>query len=247
MLSNGHCHPQFLNDEVLESTLASWQGYPVLASCTQFDDAHLLLEMNSLYPHVLPTIGWHPWYIPTNLPSDDIESTMEQFQNLLVQHNVPIGEVGLDWHPKWKATRHVQIKVFEQFMTIAEELNRPVVAHCVRAHHEILRLLKRHPKTTLYLHHYNGNSSVSAQYLRYNTYFGLPILHWSNRTNELIKNIPVDRLLIETDECVASQVVSAQILKHNISEALVLRCRYNLFQFIQGTSGGFSQQFEICM
>ena len=172
---------------------------------------------------------------------------MASFQVTLLQHNVPIGEVGLDWHPKWKATRHAQIEVFERFMTIAEELNRPVVVHCVRAHHEILRLLKRHPKTTLYLHDYRGNSAISAQYLRYNTYFGLSILHWSTRTNELIKNIPVDRLLIETDECVSSNVVSAQVLNRSISEALVVRCRYNLFQFIQGTSGDFSQQFEFCM
>ncbi len=247
MLTNAHCHPQFLDEDVLKSTLSSWQGYPVLASCTHFDDVHPLLEMNTVYPHVLPTIGWHPWYIPTNVTQKDIASTMASFQVTLLQHNVPIGEVGLDWHPKWKATRHAQIEVFERFMTIAEELNRPVVVHCVRAHHEILRLLKRHPKTTLYLHDYRGNSAISAQYLRYNTYFGLSILHWSTRTNELIKNIPVDRLLIETDECVSSNVVSAQVLNRSISEALVVRCRYNLFQFIQGTSGDFSQQFEFCM
>ena len=247
MLSNAHCHPQFLDENTLKSTLSSWQGYPVLASCTQFDDVHSLLEMNNLYPHVLPTIGWHPWYIPTNVTAEEINSTMAQFKSALLQHNVPIGEVGLDWHPKWKSTRNVQIEVFERFMAIAEEFNRPLVAHCVRAHHEVLRLLKKHPRTTLYLHDYRGNSAISAQYLRYNTYFGLPILHWSNQTNELIKIIPFDRLLIETDECVASRVVSAQVVNLSISEALVLRCRYNLFQFIQCTSGGFSQQFEFCM
>ena len=56
--------------------------------------------------------------------------------------------------------------------------------------------------------------------------------------------MPSDRLLVETDDCVASKEVSAQIQKHSIPDWLLLRCRNNLFQFIQGTSGDFSQQFN---
>ena len=247
MLSNAHCHPQFLDEEAQHSTLSSWRGYPVMVSSTHLGDVGTLLQMGARYPHVLPTIGWHPWYIPQDLTTEEIESTMIKFQSALIQHDVPIGEVGLDWHPKWKATRKQQLAIFERFLHCAEELNRPVVAHCVRAHHEILRLLKKYPSTKLYLHHYQGNAALSAQYFRYNTYFGLPIMQWSNRTNEVILSIPQDKLLIETDSCISSEVASAQIRNHNISEVLLRRCRFNLFQFIQGTSGDFSQQFEFCM
>ena len=247
MLSNAHCHPQLLMDTTVSSILTSWEGAPVLAAGTQFDDISRLLNIHAQHPHVLPTIGWHPWYIPATITGDEIDSTMAQFHSSLMRYDVPIGEVGLDWHPKWKATRKQQLEIFERFLILAEELHRPVVAHCVRAHHEILRLLKQYPKTKLYLHHYQGNQTVSAQYFRYNTYFGLPILHWSNRTNELIYSMPSDRLLVETDDCVASKEVSAQIQKHSIPDWLLLRCRNNLFQFIQGTSGDFSQQFEFCM
>lgn len=232
---------------MLGTTLSSWKGCPVIASSTHIDDVQRLIELRSQYPHVLPTIGWHPWYIRQHTTDVEIESTMNQFRQALGEHDVPIGEVGLDWHPKWKATRALQLDIFERFLIYAAELNRPVVAHCVRAHHEILRLLKKYPNTKLYLHHYQGNSALSAQYFRYNTYFGLPIMQWSSRTNQVILDIPEDRLLIETDSCVSSGIVSAQVCNHNISEVFLRRCRYNLFQFIQGTSGDFSQQFEFCM
>ena len=246
-LSNAHCHPQFLDTEDASSTLTSWTGHPVIASSTHYDDVHTVLQIAQKNLHVLPTIGWHPWYIPKEITMIKIDDNMKKLTSKLMEHNLPIGEVGLDWHPKWKESRERQLQIFERFLQLARDFDRPIVVHCVRAHHEILRLLKKYPKTKLYLHHYQGNPQVSAQYLRYHTYFGLPILQWSNHVNALINSIPADRLLVETDECVSSQVVMTQIVKHNISDEFLMRCRSNLFQFIQGTSGDFSQQFKICM
>ena len=143
ILSNAHCHPQLLTDRSVSSILNSWEGAPVIASGTQFDDTSALLNIQTQHPHVLPTIGWHPWYIPIDVTREEIDSTMTQFRSSLVKYDVPIGEVGLDWHPKWKSTRKQQLDIFEQFLKYAEELRRPVVVHCVRAHHEILRLLKK--------------------------------------------------------------------------------------------------------
>ena len=225
----------------------SWKGNPVIASSTHYGDVHTVLQIAREYSHVLPTIGWHPWYISKDITATEIDSIMLKFKSLIMSNDLPIGEVGLDWHPKWSDTREWQLEIFERFLQFAKEFKRPIVVHCVRAHHEILRLLKKYPRTKLYLHHYQGSPQVSAQYFRYNTYFGLPILQWSNRENELIKSIPKDRLLIETDSCVSYQVVSAQVVKHDISSLLLMRCRTNLFQFIQGTSGDFSQQFQFCM
>ena len=225
----------------------SWRGNPIIASSTHYADVHTVIRLAKQYSHVLPTIGWHPWYIPKDITMTDIDSIMMKFKSVIKNNDVPIGEIGLDLHPKWSDTRKQQIEIFERFLQFAKEFKRPVVIHCVRAHHEILRLLKKYPTTKIYLHHYKGKPELSAQYFRYNTYFGLPILQWSNRVNELIVSIPGDRLLIETDNCVSAQVVSAQVDKHDIPHHFLMRCRSNLFQFIQGTSGDFSQQFQICM
>ena len=246
-LSNAHCHPQFLDPKSISSILETWKDNPVIASSTHYGDVHTVLHIAQEYSHVLPTIGWHPWYIPKDITRTDVDSIMIKFKSAIMNNTLPIGEIGLDWHPKWRDTKEWQLEIFERFLQLANEFQRPVVVHCVRAHHEILRLLKKYPRTKLYLHHYQGSSQVSAQYFRYNTYFGLPILQWSKRVNELINSIPKDRLLIETDSCVSYQVVSAQIVKHDISGPLLVRCRSNLFQFIQGTSGNFSQQFQFCM
>ena len=246
-LSNAHCHPQLLDPEVISTTLMSWKGDPVIASSTHYGDVQTVLQIARQFSHVLPTIGWHPWYIPKDITTFEIDEIMKTFKAKLCEHDLPIGEVGLDWHPKWIGTRKQQVEIFEQFLQLAIDFQRPLVIHCVRAHHVILRLLKKYSTIKLYLHHYQGNPQVSAQYFRYNTYFGLPILQWSNRVNELSKYIPDDRLLIETDDCVSSHEVSAEVIKHDISHQLLMRCRTNLFQFIQGTSGDFSQQFQNCM
>jgi len=219
----------------------------MMACSTNLDDTEDLLNIAKEFPNTLPSLGWHPWFIDEDASPTEIDTSLARFSRLLRQHLLPIGEVGLDFHPKWKKTRVQQTYVLEYFFNLANTLNRPLILHCVRAHHEILRLLKSYPNTRVYLHHFQGNRNISAQYLRYDTYFGLPILQWSATTNELCFNIPPTRLLVETDKCVSVEEVRLQIEQHNISASLLTKCRENLFRFIQGTSGDFSQQFQNTM
>ena len=216
-----------------------------MASATQLHDTASLLLLQTTYPWLLPTFGWHPWYIPHNTTNTYIDETLEQFTTLLNNHSVPIGEVGLDWHPKWIETRKQQLYILEYFFTMANQLSRPIVVHCVRAHHEVFRLLKRFPNTRIYLHHFHGSNETYAQYLRYDVYFGLSILHWSKRHNELILSMPKERILFETDACVDFHTVQQLFVQNSVSSALIKHSYNNLFQFLQGTSDGFSQQFQI--
>ena len=227
--------------------LSSWKGAPLVASATQLHDTASLLTLQHKYPWMLPTFGWHPWYIPQDTSNEYITETLDHFKTLLIDHSVPIGEVGLDWHPKWKATRQQQLYILECFFTMANRMSRPIILHCVRAHHEILRLLKRFPSTRIYLHHFQGTNETYAQYLRYDVYFGLSILHWSKRHNELLSIITEDRILFETDDCVDFYNVQQLFAQHSIPIALIKRSYNNLFQFLQGTSDGFSQQFQNSM
>ena len=244
-LSDAHCHPQLLPLSQQKLILSSWKGSPLIASATQLHDTASLLLLQTTYPWLLPTFGWHPWYIPHNTTNTYIDETLEQFTTLLNNHSVPIGEVGLDWHPKWIETRKQQLYILEYFFTMANQLSRPIVVHCVRAHHEVLRLLKRFPNTRIYLHHFHGSNETYAQYLRYDVYFGLSILHWSKRHNELILSMPKERILFETDACVDFHTVQQLFVQNSVSSALIKHSYNNLFQFLQGTSDGFSQQFQI--
>lgn len=219
----------------------------MMASSTSLNDTDELLKITGIFENIMPSLGWHPWFIEPTLSQKEIDATLERFGSLLQEFSVPIGEVGLDFHPKWKETRAKQTYILEYFFAMANALNRPLIVHCVRAHHEILRLLKSYPNTRVYLHHFQDNRTISAQYLRYDAYFGLPILQWSVATNELCFNIPPTRLLVETDECVSVETVNLQVKQHQISASLLTACRENLFRFIQGTSGDFSQQFENTM
>ena len=246
-LHDAHCHPQFLPLNQQSRILSSWKGSPLLASATQLHDTASLLSLQKEYPWMLPTLGWHPWYIPQNLSNKSITETLDHFKRLLIEHPVPIGEVGLDWHPKWKVTRQHQLQILEFFFTMAKQMSRPIIVHCVRAHHEILRLLKRFPKTRVYLHHFQGTKEACAQYFRYDVYFGLSILHWSKRSNELLSIVPQDRILFETDASIDFHSVQHLFDQHLIPSTLIKHSYDNLFLFLRGTSYGFTQQFQNSM
>ena len=72
-LSNAHCHPQLLDTEEASSTLMTWKGNPVIASSTHYGDVHTVLQFGREYSHVLPTIGWHPWFIPKDITTINID------------------------------------------------------------------------------------------------------------------------------------------------------------------------------
>ncbi len=215
-----------------------------MAAGVQFSDVSTLLNLHQVYSFILPTIGWHPWYISKALSQQDIIQTLESFQPLLETHPFPVGEIGLDFHPKWKDSKEHQLNVFQWFMEQATRLNRPIIVHCVRAHHEVLRLLKRHPNTTLYIHDFKGSPELCAQYLRYDVYFGLSILHWSNRSNRLILSIPSDRVLLESDTFISLSEMEWLIQRHRLTKTFVEQTTQNLFQYLQGTSNDFTEQFQ---
>ena len=129
-LSNAHCHPQFLDTEDASSTLTSWTGHPVIASSTHYDDVHTVLQIAQKNLHVLPTIGWHPWYIPKEITMIKIDDNMKKLTSKLMEHNLPIGG-RFNWHPKWKSRERNY-----KYRTLSSTSERPrstCYAHYVRA------------------------------------------------------------------------------------------------------------------
>lgn len=140
--------------------------------------------------------GLHPWYINAEHWQEDFAllSTTVKAKNMLA-----IGECGLD---KVCATDFdLQVKVFVQHIHLANEINKPLILHCVRAHDDILLLLKKEQnKVPVIFHGFNRNEAIAKKIIEAGCYlsFGKALL--KKEMQELLSKIPVDRFFLETDD-----------------------------------------------
>ncbi len=113
----------------------------------------------------LYALGIHPWYVT--------EAIQEQFTRLNKmlskrRHDkspVAVGECGLD---KIKnQNRTLQLSAFERHIIIAKERSLPLIIHSVRAHNEVLAMLRKHrPEKGGIIHGFYGSCEVAEQYLK---------------------------------------------------------------------------------
>jgi len=153
---------------------------------------------------VLPSFGYHPWYVRARTP-DWQAKLAEQLDAL----PAAIGEIGLD---KWilekpgadAAPLPEQEEVFVWQLRLAAERNRPASIHCLKAWGPLVEILRREPRPRcgFVLHSYGGPKELVAPLAALGAYFSLPgyFAHErKQRQREAFRAVPPDRLLLETD------------------------------------------------
>jgi len=142
------------------------------------------------------TFGIHPWFLTESTHKHQIAAVLETAGNPSV---IAIGEAGFD---KLKgASPDLQRIAFEEQVAIAEEHNKPVVIHCVRAWEELFRAHKRlKPSLPWLVHGFRGNKDLAAQLISKNMFLSF----WFNfiirsEAAKLIKSLPAERIFLETD------------------------------------------------
>jgi TatD DNase family protein len=130
------------------------------------------------------TLGIHPWNI------DKIPTFSKNRDQCLM-----IGETGLDRSEKYKTSFLKQEKIFRIHLDLAKKYEVPVVIHSVRAHSDVLRILKSTKFTgKILIHDFSGNLDQIKAYLSFDSYFSF------RRNFEVMKQTPVERVFLETDD-----------------------------------------------
>jgi len=142
------------------------------------------------------TFGIHPWYLTGTVHDRQMEDVRKAAGNNLV---IAIGEAGFD---RIKGPdKELQGRTFEEQIAVAEEHNKPVVIHCVRAWEELLGSHRRlKPVKPWLIHGFRGNKVLAAQLISKGMYLSF----WFDfiiraEASELIRNIPKERIFLETD------------------------------------------------
>ena len=152
----------------------------------------------AVMPQVLPSFGYHPWYI-----HERTSNWLNHLARLLDQLPSVVGEIGLDrWKPDLPYEH--QEEVFITQLRLAAERNLPMSIHCLKAWGRMLEIVKAEPLPArgFLLHSYSGPKEMVKSFADLGAYFSLPGYYArarKERQRETFKLVPSDRLLVETD------------------------------------------------
>lgn len=152
------------------------------------------IKMAEQNDFIYAAVGIHPGNI-------DSGTTIEQIKSLATHPKcVAIGEIGLDYY--WvDDNKCEQIKIFEQQILIAKELDLPILVHDRDAHGDTLEILKKHkPKGVV--HCYSGSVEMAEEIIKLGMYIGVGgVITFKNakKLPDVVKIIPDELLLVETD------------------------------------------------
>ncbi|KAL0735665.1 hypothetical protein Bca4012_011875 [Brassica carinata] len=204
-LFDAHCHlqdPRILSKapQLISSAVASGVSYFAVNGVSE-KDWNLVKEMGVKYPSVVPCFGIHPWYVAERSPQwfETLKSLFESTPTAAV------GEIGLDKGSKGREIDFSdQVGVFRQQLELAKELNKPASIHCVRAFGDLLETTKSMGPfpAGLILHSYLGSAEMVPEFAKLGAYFsfsGFLMSMSEKKAKKMLKAVPSDRILLETD------------------------------------------------
>lgn len=169
----------------------------IVEAATDADSSKQAIALAERYANLYAAVGYHPECAAA--ADEDGFAVIER----LLSHPkaVAVGEIGLDYHYDDGAEPAVQQAVFSRLLTLANDRRLPVVVHDRDAHDDTLRLLKTH-KPRGVVHCFSGSVEMAREVLKLGMYIGIGgVVTFRNARKlvEVAREIPLDRLLLETD------------------------------------------------
>ena len=150
------------------------------------------------YDYIYAAVGSHPDV------ADEVNAAVLEEYRTLCRENPKvkaIGEIGLDYHYE-DIPREIQKEAFRAQMALAAELNLPVIVHERDAHEDGMKIVEEFPGVTGVFHCYSGSLEMAKWLVSRGWYIGFTgVLTFKNarKAVEVAANIPLDRLVLETD------------------------------------------------
>lgn len=156
-----------------------------------------VIELVNKYPNVYGTIGLHPEEV-NNISQIDFDFIIKNINNPKI---VGIGEIGLDYHYV-SDNKKLQKDIFVKQMDIAKKYNKTVVIHSRDAILDTVNIIKEYQDLKIVMHCYSSSLEVARDLIKMNVKLGIGgVVTFKNgvKLKEVVQNIPIESLLLETD------------------------------------------------
>ncbi len=206
---DSHCH---LADEVFAASLdevvdrarnAGLERVLVILEAGSAAEASQAGRVQALWPEVRVAIGVHPHH--AHVFAEDAAAAVRTVREQVAAtpYARAIGEIGLDYHYDY-SPRDVQKAVFAAQVTLARDLSLPIVIHTREADADTLDILRAAGGGEVrgVLHCFTGTPQLASAALDLGLYIsvaGIVTFPRSGNVRDVIGQIPIERLLIETD------------------------------------------------
>jgi len=195
-----HCH---LNDNILHKNIEDVVQSSlklgvnkIVVPAWDYNSSILGVKIKHEFPaNVINGAGIHPF------SSENADKDFSWLEDLAKsKHIMAIGETGIDSH--YDIEIKSQRKVFEAQLDIAERYGLPVLFHANRGYNTFFETVKNFSGVKGVMHGFSASLEVMAKGLElgfYISFNGLITREKTKRAKEAAKNVPLERLLIETD------------------------------------------------
>lgn len=162
---------------------------------TTVETSQFSLQLAEKYNNMYAAVGIHPECADENSISE-----LETIRQLASHPKaVAIGEIGLDYY--YDVPKDIQQELFIRQLELANELTLPVTIHDREAHGDILEILKKYKPKGI-VHCFSGSAEMAKEIIKLGMYIGMGgVVTFKNarKAVEVIKAIPLERLVLETD------------------------------------------------
>lgn len=204
MLVDSHCHLDFNDfEEDFEEVLnrAKENGVTtILNAGNNINELEQQLELSEKYPFIYTAVGVHP-HNASEYKDIKAEDFIAQTKHKKV---VGIGECGLDYYYDY-SPKEEQVKVFVEQIRAAQQTGLPLIIHTRDADEDTIEILKEEYRKTPFsgeIHCFSSSKKLAEFALSIGFYLsasGIITFNKSNDLRDIFAEVPLDRLLVETD------------------------------------------------
>jgi len=201
-IADSHCHLHFEEcqkgiDGIMERASTAGVEYLLLVGIDP-DDSLNAVRMSQSDKHLYAAVGIHPQYCRRYSKED-----VSLLSALINEKTLAIGETGFDLY---RAADSVvwQREMFKEHIKLSKETSLPIIIHDRQAHEETIRVLDENKGWAAggVMHCFSGNQEMASYVLSKGFYISITgVITYKNASvlKEVAANVPIEKLLIETD------------------------------------------------
>lgn len=185
-------------DGIIAEVLSNGVEY-ILNAGTNITSNNECIALTESYPQFYASVGIHP-HDTSKVNGDKETLDMLRFQ-LNNKKVAAIGEIGLDYYYDF-SDRETQMKWFRLQMELAAETGYPVIIHDREAHGPCMDIVRAFPSVTGIFHSFSGSTETAFELIKlgwFVSFSGVVTFKNAHRILEVVRSVPVENMLIETD------------------------------------------------